>query len=91
MARKEGTTKSSLPAFQRNLQQTIAGIADPTRYIQESGRFRSYVVLCTRNIPDQHHKNFGYNLRRVGLVGGRALKSLLNTKQNGGQEGRGRW
>lgn len=57
MAKKEGTTKSSLPAFQRNLQQTIAGIADPTSYVKITGRFRSYVVLCTR--PDQHHKNVG--------------------------------
>lgn len=69
MARKEGTTKSSLPAFQRNLQQTIAGIADPTRYIQETGRFRSYNVLCTLNISDQHRKNVGYNYGGRGWLG----------------------
>lgn len=37
MARKEGITKSSLPAFQRDLQQTIAGIADPTHLEKREG------------------------------------------------------
>ena len=37
MAKKEGTTKSSLPAFQRHLQQTIAGIADPTHLEKREG------------------------------------------------------